>query len=176
MKIITLTGCKMVGKSTVANAIADEYDGSAYILSFADPIRAMVSAMGIESKYLTDQRYKEEEIQGLNKSARYLMQTLGTEWGRGMVAQDIWLWAMSKKIEEAKAEGAGIVVIDDLRFENEAKWAKQVGAIVVRLLRDGYDYGNDSHSSEQPIPKQYIDFTQDAADEYQAATNILNYA
>ena len=47
MKIIALTGPKMVGKSTVANAIADAADVPTHIMSFADPMRSMLQALGV---------------------------------------------------------------------------------------------------------------------------------
>ena len=65
MKIIALTGCKMVGKSTVAQAIADESDKAVHIISFADPIRAMLRAMGVRPENLNMQSLKEEKISGL---------------------------------------------------------------------------------------------------------------
>ncbi len=174
MKIIALTGCKMVGKSTVAQAIADESDKAVHIISFADPMRAMLQAMGVRPENLNMQSLKEEKISGLGKSARYLMQTLGTEWGRGMIANDIWLWAMQHQIELEKEAGAEIVVIDDLRFENEADWITSVGGYVVRLKRDGYNYGFDPHSTEKPLPIHKTDLTYDASDEDDAAKTILS--
>ena len=47
MKILALTGPKMVGKSTVANAIADAADVPTHIMSFADPMRSMLLALGV---------------------------------------------------------------------------------------------------------------------------------
>ena len=87
MKLIALTGPKQVGKSTVATAIADTLDAETHILSFADPMRAMLQAMGVDLLSLVDQSKKESPIAGIGKSPRHLMQTLGTDWGRGMIDQ-----------------------------------------------------------------------------------------
>jgi hypothetical protein len=175
MRIIALTGPKTVGKTTVANAIADNVDKIVYIMSFAEPMRAMLESIGVESINLHHPSLKESPIEGLGKSARELLQTLGTEWGRGMVGENIWLWAMSKKIEEAKSDGVDIVVIDDCRFDNEADWVSNLGGSVIRLERDGHEYGEDGHASEQPIDESKIDLTCDASDEYKSAEKIIEY-
>lgn len=176
MKVIALTGPKRVGKTTVANAISDNVDRQVEIMSFADPMRLMLQAMGVRSDLMHNQSMKETPIAGLGKSARQLLQTLGTEWGRGMVAEDIWLWAMEKRVQQAKYEGAKIIIIDDCRFDNEAEWIVQQDGAVILLERTGFEYGIDSHASEQPINKMYIDMVCDANDEYKAAERIIEFA
>ena len=71
----------MVGKSTVANAIAEAAEVETHIISFADPIRSMLQALGVSLSNLHDQLLKEKSIEGIGKSARELMQKLGTDWG-----------------------------------------------------------------------------------------------
>jgi len=175
MRLIALTGPKQVGKSTVATAIADTLDEQTHILSFADPMRAMLQAMGVSLSNLVDQRHKEQEIEGLGKSARYLMQTLGTDWGRDMIDESVWLWAMKRRIELAREQGAEAIVIDDCRFDNEADWILNAGGIVVSLTRDGISYGSDSHASEQPIDFLKVSIACDAGDENAAADKIISH-
>jgi energy-coupling factor transporter ATP-binding protein EcfA2 len=173
MKLIALTGPKKVGKSTVANAIADLADEETHILSFADPMRSMLLALGVDLSRLHDQSLKEKKIDGIGKSARQLMQSLGTGWGRDMVDENIWLWSMQKRIERSKADGAALVIIDDCRFDNEALWVTQQQGSVIRLARDGFEYGDDNHESEQPIRFQHLNALIDASDEDAAARVIL---
>jgi len=175
MKLIALTGPKQVGKSTVARAIQDSPGLDIQILSFADPMRAMLKAIGVDNSSLVYQTKKESPIEGIGKSARYLMQTLGTEWGRDMIDKNIWLWAMKRRIEAAEEQGAEVVVIDDCRFDNEADWIINEGGIVVLLSRDGFKYGSDNHASEQAIDFLKITICCDAEDENSAASRILNY-
>lgn len=172
MRIIALNGPKQVGKSTVARAIV-EVVGRSTIVSFADPMRAMLRELGVSLPNLVDQRYKEREIQGLGKSARYLMQTLGTEWGRGMINENVWLWAMKRRIESLEREGVEVAVIDDCRFQNEADWVATEGGVVVSLTRDGISYGSDPHASEQPL--DCYDLQVDAGDERAAANEIIKF-
>jgi hypothetical protein len=174
MKLIALTGPKQVGKSTVATAIADTLDAETHILSFADPMRAMLQAMGVDLLSLVDQSKKESPIAGIGKSPRHLMQTLGTDWGRGMIDENIWLWSMQHRIDIAKEQGAQVIVIDDCRFDNEADFITNQGGTVVLLRRDGIDYGSDSHASEQPIDFFKISICCDVEDE-NAASRIVSY-
>ena len=55
----------------------------------------------------------------------YLLQMLGTEWGRNTISEDVWVRVIQGRMKrfadivaESNSEG-GIAVIPDLRFENE---------------------------------------------------------
>ena len=86
------------------------------------------------------------------------MQSLGTEWGRETVNENIWVFAMQKQIERMSEE---IIIIDDLRFPNEANWVLVNRGRIIELKRDGVEC-NDKHSSEKPLPKQFITTTINA--------------
>jgi len=172
MKLIALNGAKTVGKTTIAKALQFR-SRDVKILSFATPLRAMLNAIGVEDRYLNLD--KEEPVPGLGKSARDMLCTLGTEWGRGMVNESIWLWAMGRQIDElvynSKRPDDLIIVIDDCRFPNEADWVKCSGGKVVCLFRDGIEY-TKGHDSELPLPKNLIDYKLDAGD-IQNSVNII---
>jgi len=175
MKIIALTGPKQVGKTTVANAIVDFIDPFIHsrVLSFATPMRAMLLAMGVDERNLNNPSLKETPIEGINKSARQLLQTLGTDWGRNMIDENIWLWAMQRQLDFAEMGNAEYAIIDDCRFDNEATRIKSLGGTIIRLTRDGYEYGTDSHESEKPVSE--VDFTCDAKDAKEAVERILEF-
>jgi hypothetical protein len=92
-----------------------------------------------------------------------------------MIDENIWLWAMKHRVEQAQMDGAKVVVIDDCRFDNEASWVLNAGGIVVSLFRDGIEYGSDSHASEQPIDSKKVTIICDAGDDYAAAERIINH-
>jgi len=175
IKLIALNGAKTVGKSTIANALAALSD-DVKIVSFASPIRAMLAAMGIDQHNLNVA--KEKPIDGLGKSARQILCSLGTEWGRGMVNEEIWLWAMQQQIQKI-VNGADnpedlVIVIDDCRFANEAEWVRNFGGDVVRLIRDGIKYTGE-HSSEKPLPDDLIDWEFDAGGVQNCIKNIIQF-
>lgn len=159
IKIIALNGPKGVGKTTVARALEKHLAayGETAILSYASPIKKMAQALGVLECYLVDPEYKEKPIPGLGVTSRVLMQTLGTEWGRQMISENIWLWAMDRAIEQEaydyfnnlKDENV-FIIIDDCRFDNEADHVWKRGGIVVNLEREGVGYTGE-HSSERKL-------------------------
>lgn len=148
--IIGLTGKKGCGKSTVARIIAEKYDFG--IKSFATPIKLMLSAMGLSNEELYDPAKKEEVIPEFGKSPRELMQLLGTEFGRTLVSQNIWVTSLDKSLDDDRD-----YVIDDVRFDNEAAMIRARGGLIVRVVR-GLDAVSDDHISESGVNPELINY------------------
>lgn len=157
--ILAFTGPKTVGKTTLGTALAEALDIPVVVLSFAEPLRRMLSALGVDHTALYVE--KEAPIRGIGKSGRELLQSLGTEWGRSMVHPEIWLWAMDKQIGRARANAMAngetdlLILIDDCRFANEAEYIGSRGGYVLGLRRQGVDYTGE-HITERPISAQLI--------------------
>lgn len=128
--LIGLAGKARTGKDTVADLIIEHQGGFRY--SFADPIREMLIPLGIDLRMPEWQKMKETEIPLIGKSPRYLMQTLGTEWGRNMVCEDLWLRLAAHKLKYSDST----MVVADVRFENEAEWIRQNGGLLIHIFRD----------------------------------------
>lgn len=75
---------------------------------------------------------KEDVIPAIGKSPRELMQTLGTEWGRNLVNEDLWLILARQRLLKM---GPGMV-ISDVRFDNEALWVRKLGGRIIHVKRD----------------------------------------
>jgi hypothetical protein len=148
MKLIALGAYKGTGKSTVARTLVHLHKFIKF--SFADPLYDMVLAgFGIDGRTMTTEE-KETTIEWLGVSLRYILQTLGTEWGRNTICQDVWLRIMSRKILAAQKAGQD-VVIDDVRFENEVQLVQSFEGTVFALYREGVSPGTDEHTSESGI-------------------------
>lgn len=146
-RIIGIAGRAGAGKNTVAEMIP-----GASVVGFADPLYEGLAAMlGVPEDMLRSRRNKETPLKWLGKSPRELMQTLGTEWGRGMVAQDIWLRLAKRRIETY----GGTIVFSDVRFDNEAEWIRNQGGEVWLVERDQETH--HTHSSEAGISPHLID-------------------
>lgn len=146
-RIIGIAGRAGAGKNTVADMIP-----GAAVFGFADPLYEGLAAMlGVPEDMLRSRRSKESPLKWLGKSPRELMQTLGTEWGRGMVAQDIWLRIAEQRIETY----GGTIVFSDVRFDNEAEWIRNQGGEV--WLVDRGQEARHTHSSEAGISPHLID-------------------
>ncbi len=147
--IIGLTGFKGCGKSTVAEIMRDKLDYE--IRSFAKPIKDMLIAMGLTEAEVYDPYIKELILPEFGQSPRQLMQSLGTEWGRMLVSQDIWVQTLMRQLAEDKN-----YVIDDVRFPNEAAAIHARGGKVVRVVRDRTS--GDNHISEAGLNSEHVDY------------------
>jgi hypothetical protein len=149
--LVGLTGKAGCGKDTVGKHMADAYGFSTY--SFATPMRNMIMAgFGLTMEQLLDRKLKEQVIDWIGRSPRYLMQRIGTEWGRNLVADDIWLRCASQAFGVAENEGYPGVAITDVRFDNEADFIRDLGGFVVHVHRPGLQAVAESgHISEAGV-------------------------
>ena len=157
-KLIGLSGLKGVGKTTFAFQIGG------HVISLATPIKKMLEVI-VPKIYIYEE--KEADIPGFpdGVNARVLMQTLGTGWGRNLYPE-IWLNFVEEKIAEVQREwkdhdnGDDLfinrIIVDDIRFENEAEMIRRNKGEVWRLKRAGVET-NDSHISEAGVPDELVD-------------------
>jgi hypothetical protein len=154
--IIGLCGAAGAGKNTVAERLRLEHRFSP--MAFADPLYAAVSAItGLTVEELQDRSRKENALGWISCSPRRLLQTLGTDWGRNMIHEEIWVMATMQRIE---ASPEFDYCLTDVRFPNEAAAIKARGGVVWRVVRPGFgvlDGETSSHESERGIPDEYVD-------------------
>ena len=134
------------GKSTVANMTWDFKK-----ISFASPMREfcanLLSALGHDGVVLLrDRDRKEQKITEIGVSPRQMMQTLGTEWGRSCIHPELWIMVAAGAVEQQQKLGRN-VVIDDVRFPNEAEMIRRLGGELWLVNRPGVAYEGD-HASE----------------------------
>mgnify|MGYP001806269109 CR=1 FL=1 len=135
-------GC---GKTMAANYLCQHHGFQR--VSFADALRnvgrLILSQLGYSTEeikfYLTTG--KEQIIPGMRVTGRSLLQKLGTEFGRNMIDDKIWLRSFAYLCDKIQREGInrreGVrLVCDDLRFPNEFDYAQHVGGRTVWLSRN----------------------------------------
>jgi hypothetical protein len=160
-KIIGITGLKGSGKDTAANFLVEKYDCE--IVKFAGPLKDMLRIYLL--KYMNEYPYvveeliegtrKEEPYKGFGgKSTRYVMQTLGTEWGRDLISQSLWTDAALTRIKDVRKHKP--VIVSDVRFVNEFTALKKLGATLIRVERDSMKL-NTLHPSETGISALPVD-------------------
>jgi hypothetical protein len=145
-RLIGIAGKAGSGKDTAGAHLVERHGFDQY--AFANPIRAMLAALGaFPASDLIDRDTKEVVIGWLGKSPRQMAQTLGTEWGRELVHPQLWVLMAQRRWEAAQAAGEDLV-ITDVRFENEVLWVKAQGGQVIALERSGAA-AVSAHASEQ---------------------------
>ena len=155
--LIGLCGAAGAGKNAVAEILRDRRGFTG--LSFAGPIyRAVAAVTGLSVEQLADRTQKERPIEGLGKSPRELLQTLGTEWGRDMVRSDIWIVIAMRQAEAIRRLG-GKVAVSDVRFQNEAEAIRAAGGVVWQVARPVAVLAGAAveHASEAGLPAELVD-------------------
>ena len=167
--IIGFAGKKGCGKTAAATHLCATRGFVRH--SFAEPIKVMtfhfIKSFGL-SDVDADQfiRFdKEVVIPKIGVSARHLMQTLGTEWGRDCVHPDVWVMACE---DELMRSSAPLVVFDDVRFENEATLIRDLGGFIIHIERGTWS-PVDAHLSESGLvdqPEDFMIFNDDSLAEF----------
>lgn len=151
--LIVFTGKKLSGKTTAGKHLVEKHD---YVrLRFANTLKDMLRAFGLTEAEV-DGNLKELPCAKLGgKTPVHAMQTLGTEWGREMIYQDIWVDALNRELERYVDAKLTRFVIDDLRFISEKEYVDSLrdkyNVLVVKIERDGVALG--SHRSETETDK-----------------------
>lgn len=144
--LIGLHGVKGSGKSTVADYLESHYGFTR--VRFADPLKNMMRALGLRTEHI-EGNLKEVPCPLLGgQTPRYAMQTLGTEWGRTLIDEDLWVNAATNKVRSLLAWNRD-VVMEDARFPNELRAIKALGGRIALIAPgDRLPISTDPHASE----------------------------
>lgn len=156
------------GKTTACQFLREKVGHlNVEVVSFAEPMRRALSAMlDIPRAAFMDPKLKEspevlEEIFGSSElTLRFLMKTLGCEWGRDTIRTDIWLRLFEREVLECR-EARQLILCDDVRFDDEADLIHQLGGKVIYIGRPQPKLPvrskNASHISEKGISADRVD-------------------
>lgn len=110
----------------------------------------MLASLGVDDRHLYGAPEEKEQPLDLlcGCSARTALQRLGTEWGRNLIGEDIWLKAWEHALE-TEADPDDIVVADDVRFGNEVDAIERRGGLLLCVVRGRSDFQRvPRHASE----------------------------
>ena len=152
MVIIGISGFVGSGKTTVSDWFLQNHGFKR--ASFADPIRAMVMALGIPEETLRDPVKKEQPHDLLmGRSPRFAMETLGGLWGRETMHPQFWVGHFGLKALKMK-----FVIVDDVRYPNEVEAIHELGGKVFKLIVPGREPRVASdHAVETVVPDFALD-------------------
>jgi hypothetical protein len=149
--ILGLSGYARSGKDTIANYLVEKYGFTR--MAFADPMRealfrldppitvaGMAVPLSTAVKGLGWEALKED-----SPEVRGLLQRMGTEVGRQMFGEDVWVdYLLTQAMQHDR------VVVSDVRFHNEARAIHKTLGSVWRIDRPKVEAAND-HISEHDL-------------------------
>lgn len=187
MRVIGLTGKARAGKDTACGFIKDWGETAGFPVeraAFADKLKVSAArALGFEGDtaqcvaFCNELKQTGMDIQIIRRgpdgaelerclSGREFLQRYGTEAHRDVFDQEFWVSAL---LDDALPQGPDdpkfgtLLVISDVRFENEARAIRNAGGEVWEVVRDdnpdALAGGPEAHSSEAGVPEELIDRT-----------------
>lgn len=151
--VIGFSGKAGVGKDTYKDSVLRLTNYKYVPYSFAGPLKKACEFMfGWSQDQIEDRKFKEAIDPAWGFSPRRAMQLLGTEFGR-VLKPTLWLDFATKKLQEVQAYDFAGLVVPDVRFENEAKWVRDLGGILVHLEASDLKTDVPAHASESGVAR-----------------------
>jgi hypothetical protein len=152
--IIGLSGYAQSGKDSTAELLCLNYGYTR--LAFADPMRQALITINPKLDSITRVSDLVEDygwdVAKKNPEVRRLLQVLGTDFGRKMLGDDVWInIALSGIKPEDK------IVVSDVRYPNEAEAIKKLGGTVWRINRHNHSAVN-GHTSEHAMDNYMFNY------------------
>lgn len=127
MELIGLLGHQGVGKNYIAENILNDIlpKKNTLIMAFADHFKVECVT---KKNVPYDKVFKEKD-----KESRRLLQIVGTEEGRNIYGDDIWINTLETWLNIYKSRGVKRFIISDVRFQNEVDWIKKMGGHIIKV-------------------------------------------
>lgn len=158
VRAIGLSGYARAGKDTVAKILVEDYGyvQSSFAAKLKDAVLTLDPYIPVGNQpwrlsQLVTQPSDWEHVKGDYPESRRLLQVMGTEVGRNLLGDNIWVdLAMDSLPDGSKA------VFSDARFMNEAAAIEAAGGQMWRISRRGYGPIN-GHISEVALDEYMFD-------------------
>lgn len=179
-RVVGLTGYARSGKDTVGQHLVKTCGFTR--VSFADAVRDAVYTLN-PIMYQEDReefvRVQDivdeggwEATKVVHDEGRRLLQVMGTEVGRMLFGENVWVDIADRKIQAID----GPVVITDVRFDNEAEYVRANGGEVWWIYRAGVGPVNSHASDNIDFPVDRIIPNNGSLDElFGEIDSLINY-
>lgn len=149
--IIGFAGAIGSGKDTAALIAQHAYPSMGFKrVSFADALKQAYSVM-TGFYWHNTKEFKESICPVFKIARREVLQQMGTNALRNNFDKDIWINIVKHRYPE------GNLVIPDVRFENEAKWVRDNGGVVIQIERtDDAKTIHSHHESERGVKGDFV--------------------
>lgn len=153
--IFGISGVARCGKDSFAKYLSQKLERMTLpnvTCSFAQNLKLSVDSLTKEMFNISAFTENDEE----KKLLRPLLVALGTDVAR-KYDKDFWIKKIEKKVQSCM-DNKIITIIPDVRYENEVKWIKSFGGLVVHITRLGVKPANFEERANNPIIKKLADY------------------
>lgn len=154
--VVGLTGVAQAGKDTAAQVLIEKHGFRR--IAFADVLRKMLYQLNPIIDNTEAYRLRTlvdmlgwEKAKTFSGEVRTLLQRLGTEAGREILGENIWVNTALRDVKRGEK-----IVITDIRFDNEARAIHNMEGLVIKIHRPGFGSVN-GHASEQGVKQTNVD-------------------
>lgn len=168
---VAICGKANSGKNTVSKILVEKIrlwipSVKEEVVAFADPIKEMARQMfpSLPKKFFYGpSKFRAEIIPGAFKdgnplTVRQLLIDLGTGVGREY-KNNVWIEALDHRVDKARKNGRGVVIVTDVRFRNEFDHLKTQDYFQIRLLRDAHlKIDHASETNQDSIKDDEFDY------------------
>lgn len=161
--IIAISGLIGSGKDTVADYLVNLHEFRRE--SFAGNLKnAMCEIFGwdrdmLEGRSKSSREWREQvdewwatRLNIPHLTPRWILQHVGTDVIRGHFHDDVWLASLENKLRKTDDD----IVISDVRFKNEVKMLKSLGAVCVQVVRGDRPIWYTEAIKANTIPDQVV--------------------
>jgi hypothetical protein len=128
--LVGLIGYKNSGKTSITRKYKQLFDASVNMIGFSNPLYQMLGVLGVTEEEIQEKHKREFPHPKLGgKSIQFALNSLGTEWGRKMIYENIWV----DRSLDAVVPGVTNVA-DNVRFPNEFKTVRNRGGVLIAIV------------------------------------------
>lgn len=150
--LVGIAGPARSGKNEVAKYLQKYH--AFHEDSFAAPIRkCLMDILGLPFEKYEEVKQAPQAVFG-GKTCREFMQKMGTEFGREMIYDNIWVDSCIVRMSAFER-----AAISDVRFDNEANAIRERGGYIIHVDRPSIRIEQSAHVSEKGIDPSLIDFS-----------------
>lgn len=155
-QVIGITGRKGNGKDTAAQAL-EGFEIVKFAGALKEMVRAYMRYVGVSEETIErcvegDMKETKMALWG-GKTTRYVLQTLGTDWGRNMIWDKLWTNAFQLRSAQFQK-----VACTDMRFPNESDVIAEEGGTTLRVTDPRKPVVLGEHPSEDLIDTLDVDY------------------
>lgn len=138
--LIGVSGRAGAGKDAFALMLKDALEKQGFKVftaAFADPVKTIYKSF-FEGDPYTNDRYIKEQMpvpRTGERTMRYILSMIGTEFGRDLIHPDLWIWDMQRRMKQFSTLRKEVLIVTDIRMVNELRMMQEHGATIFDIYR-----------------------------------------